>query len=99
MSLNHIRLKLTIACLFALAALAVGHASAQQWGWGENAAVCGPCTQCGNCQCANGRCCPAQPWGYYQTNWHQWPGAIYPDMAKPAPQNGGEIPPAQVDVP
>jgi hypothetical protein len=99
MSIDHIRRALTTSCIGTLVALAVVPASAQQWGWGENAAVCGPCIQCNNGQCGNGHCCPSQPWGYYQTNWHQWPGAIYPDMVKPAPQNGSEIPPGQVDVP
>jgi hypothetical protein len=62
-----------------------GTASAQ-W-WGTNAAPC-----------ANHNCAPATPFGYFPTRWHQWPGAVYPDMARPTPA-GEEIPPSRVDVP
>src|SRR5262245_6117714 len=62
-----------------------GIASAQ-W-WGTNAPPC-----------SNGHCQPVTPFGYVPTRWHQWPGAIYPDMARPTPA-GEEIPPSRVDVP
>src|SRR6478736_2382968 len=62
-----------------------GTASAQ-W-WGTNAPPC-----------SNGHCAPVTPFGYQATRWHQWPGAVYPDMARPTPA-GEEIPPSRVDVP
>src|SRR5262245_43152364 len=65
--------------------LGTGTACAQ-W-WGTNATPC-----------SNGHCAPATPFGYFPTRWHQWPGAVYPDMARPTPA-GEEIPPSRVDVP
>src|SRR6516165_6412931 len=65
--------------------LGSGTASAQ-W-WGTNATPC-----------SNGHCAPATPFGYFPTRWHQWPGAVYPDMARPTPA-GEEIPPSRVEVP
>jgi len=65
--------------------LGTGRASAQ-W-WGTNATPC-----------PNHNCAPATPFGYFPTRWHQWPGAVYPDMARPTPA-GEEIPPSRVDVP
>ena len=57
--------------------------------WGTNAPPC------------PSHCSPASPWwGYTQTKWNRWPGAVYPDMIKPAGQTSGEeIPPAQIDLP
>jgi hypothetical protein len=57
-----------------------------QW-WGTNATPC-----------SNGHCAPTTPYGYVPTHWHQWPGAVYPDMARPTPA-GEEIPPSRVEVP
>ncbi len=62
-----------------------GTASAQ-W-WGTNAAPC-----------SNHNCAPTTTFGYVPTRWHQWPGAVYPDMARPTPA-GEEIPPSRVEVP
>jgi hypothetical protein len=46
-------------------------------------------------------CTPASPWwGYVQTHWTRWPGAVYPDMTKaPGTNVGNEIPAPSVELP
>ena len=63
-----------------------GGTASAQW-WGTNATPC-----------SNGHCAPTTTFGYVPTRWHQWPGAVYPDMARPTPA-GEEIPPSRVEVP
>jgi hypothetical protein len=45
-----------------------------------------------------GGCRPAGIYGFCRTNWHTWPGAVYPGMMSPT-QAGEEISPNSTDVP
>ncbi|HEY2882263.1 MAG TPA: hypothetical protein VGJ15_07505 [Pirellulales bacterium] len=87
MAWKRFRNRVFVACLSGAVASTAATTFAQSWGWGSNAyPPVAPCV-------------PAQPWGYYQTQWHQWPGAIYPGMEKRGGSAGNEIPPSSTVLP
>src|SRR5579871_2146551 len=85
MSHKNAGFKFTIVAASGLLAACANNASAQ---WGTNAPPC------------PSHCCPSPWWGYVQTRWNRWPGAMYPDMVKPsATGTTDEIPAPGIELP